>query len=149
MRLTLIALLLAGVVGCDPTPEEKAAQSQPEDEAASDGDPQSQFEMGQKYDNGDGVYEDLTEAVEWNRKAAEQGDADAQCELGEAYRDGVGVPEDDVEGYAWISVAATNGDSEAKRNLPEVKAKLTPEQLTEGQKRVAELLEEINANKAK
>jgi len=117
MRLTLITLLLAGVVGCDPTPEEKAAQSQPEYEAASDGDPQSQFEMGQKYDIGDGVPEDLTGAVEWNRKAAEQGDADAHCEVGEAYRDGVGVPEDYTEAVKWYRKAAEQGHAGAQYNL--------------------------------
>ena len=71
--------------------------------------------------------------------------------LGSIYYQGEdeGVPDNDVEAYAWFSVAATNGEEDLMGWLPEVKAKLTPEQLTEGQKRVEEILEKLNANKAK
>ena len=62
---------------------------------------------------------------------------------------GEGVPKDYAEAYAWMAVAATNGHEGAKERMPKVKAKLTPEQLTEGQKRSTELFEQINANKAK
>ena len=119
MRLTLIALLLAGVVGCDATPEE----------------PVSEFDV--------------------TLKAAEQGDARAQNMLGAMYHDGDGVPKDDVEAYAWLSlsVAQTNGDEDMKeelgKGLPELKAALTPEQLAAAEKRIEELTEQINANKAK
>ena len=132
MRLTLIALLLAGVAGCGSEPaEEKAAQSQPEyKKIRLAGDPQSYM-------------------VEQYRELAEQGHAYAQCSLGDRYLNGAEVPEDHVEAYAWYSVAAENGEEDAKEMVLSVKAQLTPEQLTEGQKRAAELTEQLNAIKAK
>ena len=117
--------------------------------AAEQGDASGQLQLGRMYYHGEGVPEDKVEAVKLWRKAAEQGHAHGQHTLGGMYHRGEGVPKDDVEAYAWYSVAATNGDEYAKKALPEAKAKLTPEQLTEGQKRAAELTEQINANKAK
>ena len=130
MRLTLIALLLAGVAGCgsepadelgrsveDPKLEEKVAQPQSEDEAAPDGDPQSQFEMGKKYAAGEGVLQDDTEAVKWYRKAAEQGHARAQNNLGWMYENGLGVPQDDTEAVKWYRKAAEQGYAEAQLSL--------------------------------
>ena len=130
MRLTLIALLLAGVAGCgsepadelgrsveDPKLEEKVAQPQSEDEAAPDGDPQSQFEMGKKYAAGEGVLQDDTEAVKWYRKAAEQGHARAQNNLGWMYENGLGVPQDDTEAVKWYRKAAEQGVAAAQHSL--------------------------------
>ena len=93
--------------------------------------------------------EDDVEGVKWFRKAAEQGHVKAQYNLGTMYVEGHGVPDNDVEAYAWFSVAATNGQEDLMGWLPEVKAKLTPEQLAAAEKRAAELTEQINANKAK
>jgi len=153
MRITLIALLLAGVVGCDSEPDDRAVIrfEEPKPESGNGGDKKPGPEF---------------EAI---LKAAEQGDAIAQDDLGYMYEYGECVPVDKAEAYAWISVAATNGDEHAKERLPKAKAKLTPEQLTEGQKLAIErfeqipkikaeltpkqvvdkLLEELNANKAK
>ena len=44
---------------------------------AEQGDAVAQFNLGVKYDNGQGVPQDYAEAVKWYRKAAEQGDAGA------------------------------------------------------------------------
>ncbi len=101
------------------------------------------------YGRGTGVPKDDVEAVKWFRKAAEQGEAPAQWNLGVMYTFGKGVPEDYVEACAWLSIAATNGHEGAKEFLPQVKVGLTPEQLTAAEKRATELLEQINANKAK
>ena len=181
MRLTLIALLLAGVVGCGPTQssfeaarelaEQGDADAQaklgrmyttgegvPQDyveaakwwrKAAEQGDAHAQYGLGLMYANGHGVPKDDTEALKWYRKAAEQGDAEAQSSLSGMYFFGIGVPQDYVEAYAWTSVAATNGGIAAKEGLPVAKAKLTPDQLAAAEKRIEELTEQINANKAK
>ena len=71
---------------------------------------------------------------------------EAQFRLGSMYYKGEGVPQDYVEAYIWYSVAAASVIS-AKKNMAEAKALLTPEQLAEAQKRVTQLLEQINANK--
>ena len=151
MRLTLIALLLAGVVGCDSMPQGLSASAQAVFRRAQQGEAAAQYNLGVMYYYGKGVPEDYTEAAKWYRKAAEQGHVTAQWMLGGIYYQGEdeGVPDNDVEAYAWFSVAATNGQEDLLGWLPKVKAKLTPEQLTEGQKRVEELLEKLNAKKAK
>ena len=95
MRLTLIALLLAGVVGCDPTPEEPVSEFDvtPEEpvpvdsetalvDAAEQGDAEAQYKLGFMYEGSDSVPEDYAEAAKWYRKAAEQGHVEAQYGLG-------------------------------------------------------------------
>ncbi len=193
MRLTLIALLLAGVVGCDSDrrtrpPQPPVEEPKPDTENGGEAEPvdaEEQYRLGKMYDYGDDVPIDEAKAVKWYRKAAEQGHAYAQSSLsgmyffgrgvredhaegakwtrkaadqglpheqynlGSLYEYGDGLPEDDVEAYAWYSLAATNGDEDAKRELPKAKAKLTPEQLAVAEKRIEELTEQINANKAK
>ena len=188
MRLTLIALLLAGFAGCDATPEEPVSEFDVTLKAAEQGDANAQFLLGYMYEVGDGVPEDDTEAVKWFRKAAEQGHdaaqynlarmyasgdgtqkndteavkwcrkageqglAIAQLNLGFIYSNGEGIPEDYVEAYAWWSIAATNainGSKDAKERLEQLKAEFTPDQLVAAEKRIEELTEQINANKAK
>ena len=90
--------------------------------------------------------------VEWiefeaKLKAAEQGDVVAQNNLGLMHATGIGVSRDDIESYVWFLVAAATGHRRAKKSL--AKAQLTPEQLATAEERAAELLEQINANKAK
>ena len=52
---------------------------------AIDGDADAQFELAGLYAEGDGVKQNLTEAVKWYRKAAEQGHDGAQFKLGLSY----------------------------------------------------------------
>jgi hypothetical protein len=156
MRLTLIALLLAGVAGCDATPadnpgrpvEESVSEFDSKLKAAEQGDAEAQWRLGLMYEFGEGVAQDYAEARRWYRKAAEQGNADAQNSLGINYTTGYGVPKDLTEAYAWMAVAATNGHTLAKKNLLTTKVELTPDQLTAAEKRAAELTKQINANKA-
>ena len=111
MRLTLIALLLACVVGCDPTPEEKFEATL---KAAERGNAGAQYELGGMYYYGQGVPEDYTESAKWYRKAAEQGHAEAQFYLGLMYRLGYGVPEDYAEAAKWCRKAAERGYAKAQ-----------------------------------
>ena len=144
MRLTLSALLLAGFVGCDATPEEPVSESEATLKPTEQGDANTQFNHGLMYRFGNGVPKDGVEAVKWfrkaaesYRKAAEQGDAKAQFNLGAIYANGEGIPEDYVEAYAWWSVAATNGNKLAKQDLTKAKAELTPDQFAAAEKRAA------------
>ena len=169
MRLTLIALLLAGFVGCDATPEEPVSEFDvtPEEpvpvdsetalvDAAEQGDAEAQYKLGFMYEGSDSVPEDYTEAAKWYRKAAEQGHVEAQYSLGDMYANGEGVPQHDIEAYARYSVLATYYNAatnyrydDANKLLREAKAKLTAGQLIAAEKRAAELTEQINAKKAK
>ena len=114
MRLTLIALLLAGVVGCDSMPQGLSASAQAVFRRAQQGDADAQHALGLMYANGKGVPHDWTEAVKWFRKAAEQGHADGQVYLGQSYHLGEGVPEDDTEAVKWWRRAAEQGHAEAQ-----------------------------------
>ena len=137
MRLTLIALLLAGVEGCDSEPDDRAVirfeEPKPETEnggdeepesgfeatlkAAEQGDAEAQYDLGRMYLTGIGVPGDKAEAVKWTRKAAEQGHARAQFQLGFAYDLGEGVPEDNTESVKWYRKAAKQGDARAQFQL--------------------------------
>ena len=135
MRLTLIALLLAGVVGCDPTPEEPVSEFDvtPEEpvpvdsetalvDAAEQGDAEAQYKLGFMYEGSDSVPEDYTEAAKWYRKAAEQGHVEAQYSLGDMYDDGYGVSKDDAEAVKWYRKAAEQGEYFAHRSLGDMYA---------------------------
>jgi hypothetical protein len=84
---------------------------------AEKGDRNDQFELGCRYDKGEGILKDPFEAVKWYRKAAEQGDKSAQFDLGVCYDEGEGVPKDPFEAVKWYRKAAEQGDRYAKFNL--------------------------------
>ena len=85
--------------------------------SAEQGDAAAQFDLGDRYFNGDGVPQDDGEAVRWFRLAADQGDARAQDNLGISYGNGRGVPQDESEAVRWFRLAAAQGDASAQANL--------------------------------
>ena len=85
--------------------------------AAEQGHSEAQFNLGQMYDQGQGVPQDFGEAAKWFRKAAEQGLSWAQNNLGVMYREGEGVPQDYPEAAKWFSEAAEQGHTDAQYNL--------------------------------
>ena len=87
---------------------------------------QEQYELGEKYEKGDGVTKDLQEALKWYTKAADQGHADALYKLWEAYKGfpwrWEGVLKDPVlknpfNSYKLLSEAAERGSVEAQYHL--------------------------------
>ena len=108
---------------------------------AEQGDAQAQLKMGNLYATGEGVPEDVAEAVKWYRKAAEQGDAKAQITLGFCYAIGEGVSEDVVTAYMWWNLASAQGDEDSKLRKDELIERMTREQIAEGQKMSREWLE--------
>lgn len=108
--------------------------------AAEQGHATAQFNLGNCYYNGEGVWRDYKEAVKWYQLAAEQGHDGAQCNLGVCYANGKGVLEDYVEAYAWYTVAAMNDNSEeVVGNKERLKNKLNGLQIAAGQERAKEL----------
>ena len=69
------------------------------------------------YQNGDGLPQDNSQAVEWYRKAANQGLAAAEFNLGAMYEDGLGVTKDVSIAQDWYTKAAAQGDAAAKARL--------------------------------
>jgi uncharacterized protein len=84
---------------------------------AEAGDADAQFDLGRKYETGDGVDQDYAESVKWYTKAAEQGHADAQFFLGLMHYGGEGVPQDYREALKWYTKAAEQGHAEAQLYL--------------------------------
>ncbi len=86
-------------------------------QAAADGDPRAQFEIGAIYTEGSVVKQDFGEAVIWYERAAAQGFAPAQYRLGNLYEHGNGVDKDLDEARLWYSRAAEAGNRMAMHNL--------------------------------
>ena len=84
---------------------------------AEAGDAGAQFSLGVMYEQGKGIRQDYTEAVQWYRKAAEQGDTYAQVSLGLMYEKGQGVRQDYAKAVSWYRKAAEQGQAEAQYNL--------------------------------
>ena len=115
----------------------KAQDIEPLRMAAEQGDANAQFNLGHRYDNGDGVPENDREAVRWYRMAAEQGHADSQFDLGVTYANGEGVPKDYVKAYAWSNLAAAQRQPLAARQ----KTLLRSENVRHASRRGAETLQ--------
>ncbi len=87
---------------------------------AERGEAVAQYELGVKYDNGDGVPKDYAEAMKWYRKAAEQGKPIAEFALGVMYANGKGVPQNETEAVQWYRKAAERRLSLAQMELGDV-----------------------------
>jgi len=73
--------------------------------------------------------------------AADQGYSTAQLNLGVLYEYGRGVPKDFVQAYKWYALAARsqaakNPKAQSVKNRDYIARKMTPAQLSEGQKLV-------------
>ena len=112
-KLAFLLLVLTVLAGCQLGFSEDQGIEQLR-KAAEDGHVEAQVRLGVKYDLGEGVPEDDSEAVKWYRKAAEQGYASAQFNLGVMYDLGEGVPEDDSEAVKWYRKAAEQGYASAQ-----------------------------------
>ena len=74
-------------------------------EAAKQGLPDAQFNLGNMYENGQGVKQDYSKAREWYEKAAKQGHARAQNNLGFMYYHGQSVKQDYTKAKEWYEKA--------------------------------------------
>ncbi len=76
---------------------------------------------------------------QWMCLSAHQGDQNAQYVLGNYYRQGSNlVLQDPIEAYKWLSLAAKDGDATTKRLRDVFARQLTPEQIAEAERLVAE-----------
>jgi uncharacterized protein len=84
---------------------------------AEKGDAEAQYDLGFKYDFGDGLPKDREQAIEWYRKAAEQGHARAQYRLGWSYQFGEATFRDLSQAVGWYLKAAEQGEPRAEFSL--------------------------------
>jgi tetratricopeptide (TPR) repeat protein len=80
-------------------------------EAADQGKPSAQNNIGDLYYYGWGVAKDYGEALRWYHKAADQGNAVAQFNIGTLYENGTGAPQDYAEAARWYLRAADQGNA--------------------------------------
>ena len=104
MMVALLALGIGQAAWADDVPDFKEML-----QAAEQGNADAQFNLGVMYNNGQGVRQDYTQAVQWYRKAAEQGDAKAQYNLGAMYANGLGVRQNYKIAKEWFGKACDNG----------------------------------------
>lgn len=84
---------------------------------ANGGDEAAQVAVGEKYDAGSDVPQDLKQAAEWYRKASEKGSVAGEVHLAELYRDGRGVSRDKTQAAELYRKAAEQGDAGAQGTL--------------------------------
>ena len=85
--------------------------------SASQGDSDSQNNLGCYFANGIGVLKDEIEAVRYYRLSADQGNSDAQHNLGVCFANGFGVEKDVAEAVRYYRLSADQGNSDAQHNL--------------------------------
>lgn len=83
---------------------------------AEQGNAAAQYQLGLRYQSGDGVPPLASEAIEWLNRAAQQGHAGAQLDLGLAYLDyGNETDQPDLKQAShWLTRAAEQGEAEAQ-----------------------------------
>jgi hypothetical protein len=108
--------------------------------------PESQYEIGYAYENGNVVNKDVLEAIKWYRLSAQQGNQNAKLKveqlelnsisinksdadkgnvsalkrLGDIYAEGRGVPRDDIEAMKWYRSAAAKGDEDSIKKVDQL-----------------------------
>lgn len=85
--------------------------------AAEQGNFMAQYNVGNMYNNGEGVVQDYAEAVKWYKLAAAQGTDRAQFSIGNMYLAGKGVVQDYAEAAKWYKLAAAQGFEYAQLNI--------------------------------
>jgi localization factor PodJL len=85
--------------------------------AAAKGDPAAEYEIAQRYADGRGVPQNLSDAADWYDRAAKQGLAPAQFRLGGFYEKGFGVKKDLGAARRLYTAAADSGNAKAMHNL--------------------------------
>jgi uncharacterized protein len=103
--------------------------------AAERGEPKAQFNLGNKYVNGQGVSQDYVEALKWYRLAADQGDANAQANLGVMRENGWGVPQDFIVAHMWYNLSAGNGYEFGRIRRDSIAESMTDASVAEAQRR--------------
>jgi TPR repeat protein len=84
---------------------------------ATSGDQAALVAVGEKYDAGVDVPQDLKQAADWYRKAAEMGSIAGEVHLAGLYRDGRGVVRDKSQAAELYRKAAEQGDAGAQGTL--------------------------------
>jgi TPR repeat protein len=103
--------------------------------AALQGYVEAQLGLGGMYLNGPGLPRDDAEALRWFQSAAEQGHDPTQAMLGVIYEHS---EREYVQAHMWYSLAAARGNERAAKDRDLLAEKMSPDQIAESQRSVAE-----------
>jgi TPR repeat protein len=109
------------------------------EQAAVNGDPQAEYELGRFYYEGKQTERDLNKALTYFEQASLKGHPDAQYHLGLMFFRGEGVPANNMQAYIVLKMAAVNGAEDALDSADEVSASMSHEDL----QRATEVLGQI------
>ena len=87
---------------------------------ATQGDPEAQLLLGQRYAEGDGVIKNDKEAAKWFALSAKQGLSEAEYHYGLMLLKGRGVVQDYRAAFNWIEKPAKRGYAKAQYSLGEL-----------------------------
>ena len=85
--------------------------------AAKSGNPAAQRLLASMYEHGEGVKQDLKQAIHWYMQAAQSDDDIAQFYLGYLHYQGVGIPTNLKTAFEWFQKAAKKGNPDFQYNL--------------------------------
>jgi putative methionine-R-sulfoxide reductase with GAF domain len=105
---------------------------------ADQGDAEAQYQLGVRYDEGEGIPKDDAQAVQWFLRAADHGHVDAQAHLGAYYWAGRGVPENLSKAYMWSMIALVGGDDNSKSRLEGLASQMTRAQVSTARQQAEE-----------
>jgi TPR repeat protein len=106
---------------------------------AERGEPSSQAGLGFLFYKGLGVPSDYGEAHYWFEQAAKAGQPEGQLLLGTLYFFGHGVPRNFSLAFIWCELASGNGQADADECRNVALESMTPAEMSESFKRVAEM----------
>jgi TonB family protein len=102
---------------------------------ADAGDAEAEFELGQAYLHGEEISPDEHLGQHYLLRAADQGLPKAQFVMGEYAASRGDRPEDYMIAYMWYALAEKNGYKQSKKNLKELAAKMSAENIAEAKTR--------------
>ncbi|TLX55298.1 sel1 repeat family protein [Stutzerimonas nosocomialis] len=125
------SLLIPATARCalNTLPEELPEALRACQQAASDGDMQAAYELGEFHYDGRRAPRDLSKALYWFEQASLRGHALAQHRLGVMFFRGEGVQANNVQAYIVLKMAAVNGDEEALDTADRVSAQMRRDEL--------------------
>ena len=104
-------------VSCDGRWKNLSGDIKQIQEDAHKGDADAQFKLAQMYREGEGVKQDLDQAIYWVKKSAEQEYSPAQEYLSKLYYHGEGVERNLPEAFRLTQKAAQQGNIDAQNRL--------------------------------
>lgn len=113
--INAIGNLYSSGCGTQPRDPEKALEWY---QKAADGDyTPAIYNIGRKYNAGEGVSKDIPKALEYFETAAMRGNGDAACDIGWIYERGADVEKSEAEAEKWYKLSYQNGSKSGAFDL--------------------------------